>query len=341
MFATREEAVRELASVFGADDIAVIARLLCPCIGFAEAPDLLRIGGTRMGGLPDLLPEIVWPIRAVPHDVERIAGFGGSNHAEHIRKHIAQPLPYPFIAQIDLAEAASVFPGGGVLPDHGRLLLFCDLPVIPWRDGVDSCRVIWDRSRPEALVRADVPPVLQSLADESIAEMRIEFEKHGLSTDALSHAYWGASRPMRLKIVLALPDAGAPEAGADPAFAALMEDEETSDAYSDFVSERTHDRPEGVERHRMLGYPTPEQDDPRYAAVALVDYGVSQFWDWADRPDQAAIMERMKDWHLLFQCDLSDYYQDRLSEGTVYFLIRDDHLRTRNFDRTVAVYQQT
>jgi hypothetical protein len=78
MFVTKEEAVRELASVFGADDIAVIAGLLCPCIGFAVAPDLQRIGGTRMGGMPDLPPDIAWPIRAVPDDVERIAGFGGS-----------------------------------------------------------------------------------------------------------------------------------------------------------------------------------------------------------------------------------------------------------------------
>jgi hypothetical protein len=29
-----------------------------------------------------------------------------------------------------------------------------------------------------------------------------------------------------------------------------------------------------------------------------------------------------------------------LSEGTVYFLIRDDHLRAHDVDRTVAVYQQ-
>ncbi|MCC7247643.1 MAG: DUF1963 domain-containing protein [Lysobacter sp.] len=346
MFPTREDAIRQLSEVFEDDAVAVFARLLRPNIGFAPAPSATRmgatwLGATRMGGAPDLPPGIAWPVREVPANLDEIAALGGSNHGEHIRKHLAQPLPYAFIAQIDLAEAARVMPTDNPLPDRGRLLFFCDLPAIPWRDGVESGRVIWDRAPAETLVESRTPSVLLTLAEESMAELRAALKAHGLEPDTLSHPYGGAERPLRLSIAYALPDAGAPEAQDDAAFVALMDDEDTADAYSDFVSEIAHDRAEGVARHRLLGYPVPEQDDPRYNAVALLDYGRSRAWDWPDRPDMSTIEAQMKTWHLLLQCDLSDYYQDPLSEGTVYFLIRDDDLRARNFERTVAVYQQT
>jgi hypothetical protein len=341
MFSGKDDAVRQLSDAFEADQIAVIVALLRPCICFEAAPERARVGGTRIGGTPDLPPDIAWPIRGVPNNAKEIANFGGFNHATHIRKHIALPLPYSFIAQMDLTEAAQASGIDGSLPDHGRLLFFCDLPVIPWRDGVESCKVIWDISDPATLAKTDTPPVLQRLADESLVELRAEFEKHGLNTDALSHAYWGVERSLRITPAFALPDAGAPEAHADAAFVTLMTDEDIADAYSDFISERAHDRAEGAARHRVLGYPLPEQDDPRFTAVALVDYGQAHFWEWEDRTDPAVIDAKMRAWHLLFQCDLSDYHQDRLSEGTVYFLTREDHLHARDFDQVVAVYQQT
>jgi Domain of unknown function (DUF1963) len=341
MFASREDALRQLSGSFDADTAGVFAKLLRSHIGFEADPATTRIGTTRMGGTPDLPVHIAWPIREVPENVGEIAGFGGSNHAAHIRQHLEQPLPYAFIAQIDLAEASRALPTGNRLPGHGRLLFFCDLQVVPWRDGIESCRVIWDDSSADALSNAGTPPVVQRLAEESLAELRAEFEKHGLDTEGLSHSYWGVSRPMRLKCAYALPDAGAPEAQDDTAFVALMDDEDTADAYSDFVSEIAHDRAAGIERHRMLGNPLPEQGAPRFTAVAMVDYGRTRFWEWPDRPEMTEIETRMKAWHLLLQCDLSDFYQDRLSEGTVYFLIRDDDLRARHFYRTVVVYQQT
>jgi hypothetical protein len=341
MFDSKEKANSELSARFEREQVDVFVRLIHRHLGFDLDHQPPIIGRTRMGGTPDLPTSLRWPIRDTPADFEDIAGFGGSNHAAYIRQHLEQPLPYAFIAQIDLAEASRTLPADNLLPDHGRLLFFCDLQVVPWRDGIESCRVIWDGSSSDALSNASTPPVLQRLAEESLAELRVEFEKHGFDTEGLSHSYWGVSRPMRLKCAYALPDAGAPEAKDDAAFVALMGDEDTADAYSDFLSEIVYDRAAGIERHRMLGHPLPVQDDPRYAAVAMVDYGMSHFWEWPDRPEMAEIEARMRAWHLLLQCDLSDFYQDRLSEGSVYFLIRDDDLRARNFERTMVVYQQT
>jgi uncharacterized protein YwqG len=346
MFPTNADAIRRLSEVFEPDAVAAIAPLLRPYLGFAQDRASSRIGATRIGGMPELPADLPWPIRETPMSVEEIVGLGGSTHAPHLRKHLAQPLPYVFIAQIDLAEAARIAGSEapslhGLLPDHGRLLVFCDLPVVPWRDGIESARVIWDISDPAALKKAETPAALRQIAETSLAELREEFEKHGLATDDLSHGYWGPERAMRLKAAVVLPEAGAPEAETDPVFVALMEDEDISDAYADFVSEHAHDTVSGIERHRIFGYPSPEQDDPRFAAVAIAEYGQARFWQWPNRPDMTEIVVKMKAWHVLLQCDLSDFHQDRLSEGTVYFLIRGDDLRARNFGRTVVVYQQT
>lgn len=264
--------------------------------------------------------------------------LGGSTHAPHIRKHLAQALPYVFLAQIDLGEAASV--SASVLPDDGRLLFFCDLPLVPWRQGIESCRVIWDRSAPQALRRVEMPEILQRFADESVDEMRALYRERGLVAGELSHCYAGPERSMRVVLRYALPNSYAAEAMQDEVFAAAMQDEDMQAAYDDFVSELSLDLADGVAMHRVLGYPVPEQDDPRFVAVALVDYGRPRFWDWPQMPDEATLHAKMTEWHLLLQIELSDCIPG-WSEGKVYFLIRDEDLRTRRFERTVVVYQQT
>lgn len=274
----------------------------------------------------------------MPENSEQIINLGGRSHASKIRKHVAQPLPYVFIAQIDLAQAASV--SASALPDDGRLLFFCDLPLVPWRAGIESCRVIWDRSAPHALRKAEMPEMLQRFADDSIAELRAMYEERGLPAKELSHCYAGPERSMRVVLRYAIPDSHAPEAMQDAAFVAVMNDEDVQAAYDDFVSEHSHDLPERVAMHRVLGYPSPEQCDPRLTAVASVDYEWPRFWDWPQRPDEATLHARMTQWHLLLQCELSDCIP-AWSEGKVYFLIRDEDLQARHFDRTVVVYQQT
>jgi uncharacterized protein YwqG len=351
MFSDQKHALNHLNEHFDQEQAAIIVRLLRPYLRLVAAPEVSRPGQTRIGGTPDLSPEShsagsQWPIREVPKDVDAIVNLGGSNHEAHLRKHLAQPLPYSFIAQIDLEEAARLTEthptlNSGLLPDHGRLLFFCDVPTVPWRNGIESCHVRWDVSARDTLTRATTPAILQELAKASIAELIAEFKKYKMKPETLSDPYSGVERALRLEVGYALPDARAPESADDREFSALMADEDISDTYSDFISEIGHDRAQGLERHRVLGYPLPEQDDPRYDAVALVDYAQERSWEWTDRPEMAVIEAQMKQWHLLLQCDLSDYHQDPLCEGTLYFLIREDDLRSRNFDRVVVVYQQT
>ena len=52
-------------------------------------------------------------------------------------------------------------------------------------------------------------------------------------------------------------------------------------------------------------------------------------------------MRSAQEWTLLLQVDLKDYLQQPYATGTVYFLIRNDDLAARAFEKTVAIYQQT
>ena len=57
--------------------------------------------------------------------------------------------------------------------------------------------------------------------------------------------------------------------------------------------------------------------------------------------NEELLVTEAKSWRLLFQASLPNWWQEEFTEGTVYFLIRDDDLTARDFDNIVAVYQQT
>ena len=81
----------------------------------ADAP----IGASRLGGMPDLPPDVPWPWRPA------ISG------RKFFADHAERPWPLTFVAQIDFAEIHSA---GGLegFPSSGRLLFFCDPILEPW-----------------------------------------------------------------------------------------------------------------------------------------------------------------------------------------------------------------
>jgi hypothetical protein len=71
-----------------------------------------RIGGSRLGGLPDLSDALEWPTRpATAEDPDPVRSHGRAG--------------LDFLAQIDLGECAGLH--DLPLPDHGRLCFFCDV----------------------------------------------------------------------------------------------------------------------------------------------------------------------------------------------------------------------
>lgn len=323
-----------------------LVRALVPAIGFApSAASETSLGATRIGGTPDLPQGTEWPIRPVPGDVAAVAARGGSNHGDHIRKHLGKPLPFQFLAQVDLTEMAAVGPVASDLPSEGRLLFFYDVLVGPWDNGKRLVRVIWDKAPRETLRRLETPPILTELAEAYVADVAREMAKWreeknlpAPADDQHTAPYWGPSRGMRLQALLQLPDRMTVEADGDAALKALMDDDNVADALG---SIRDAQRRNGVPNHILLGTPVPEQDDPRYDAVVVTQHGVQHLERSVWTREWPRIREAARDWRLLLQIDLKDFWQDDLSEGRVYFLIRVADLAARNFADVVAVYQQT
>jgi uncharacterized protein YwqG len=127
---------------------------------------------------------------------------------------------------------------------------------------------------------------------------------------------------MRLQPILHSPFCGTRETLDDPALAMRLEDFEFRSCYEELLrgeNGMTKRKDAGQRRHRLMGTPEPEQDDPRL--------GVE--------------LNGPADWQLLLQLDLGDLAQNRLVEGTVYFLIVREELAVRDFSKVRAVYSQT
>jgi Domain of unknown function (DUF1963) len=251
-------------------------------------------------------------------------------------------LPFDFTAQIDLAEAAKLGNIANALPHEGRLLFFCDVTVIPWRSGAESCRVIWDRTPVTALERKARPQVMIELAEKYVVGWNEIAQKHGWDPGNIEETpYWGPARAMRLAPRLQLPDRHSVDGQDNAALLAALSDEDIEEAYCDLFGEYWGKDVSAPVRQQLLGSPITEQRDPRYDAIVVADYGVQYLESDAYRAAWPNIKTAAADWHLLFQLDLKDYLQQKLTEGTVYFVMRKSDLAARDFDQVVAIYQQT
>jgi hypothetical protein len=343
LFADLNSARAAFSDDFEGADLDTILSALQPCIRFVPLGDASPVvGGTRIGGLPDLGPNVRWPIRPAAPNAAEIASFGGSNHNEHIYAHISRDLPFVFLAQIDLREAAALGDIVSALPSDGRLLVFCDVNVVPWNNGAASCHVIWDRSDASDLKEAAFPDALKAMADQFMIDLAKSFKDHGMEMPSnVSAPYAGLSRPMSLARGFVPIARGNLEAEMDASFSALMADEEAEDAYYDAVSSLRFDHPGDGDGHQCLGPPLPEQDDPRYHPALALDLKFDAMTPaiWAANSD--SIIAAARDWLLLLQIRLSDFFGDPLSEGMIYIFIRRADLERRDFSSTFAVYQQT
>jgi Domain of unknown function (DUF1963) len=346
MFADVATAKEILDEYFNEPGVELLLRVMYTAIGFEsiEGSSEPALGATRIGGMPDLATGEPWPVRPVPADAEAIAARSGSRHGPHIRKLLALPLPFGFLAQVNLAEAAALGDVARELPKDGRLLFFYNGGVGPWRNGRESARVIWDTTAAAQLERKALPRELVDLHVEFCTGLnRGEPPPDPSNVNAATPSYhWGPARPMRLRPMLRPPsrftietDPSNHEADAELVEALGDDDFEASiDALFD-------DHLDGAARQQLLGLPLPQQADPRYSAVTVTEFGVQHLTRQAVEENWPRIVPAAGQWLLLLQIDLKDCLRQRFVEGTVYFLIRRDDLAARAFDKVVAVYQQT
>lgn len=336
MFSDLAEARDALSQLFDPSVLELVMAALVPALVLQPVTEPSGPGLTRIGGTPVMAADLPWPDPASPSDPAAFQKFGDTFAA-----HARADYPLSFIAQIDLAEVAAIDGGPADLPSQGRLLFFHDLTLGPFEAGDRLTKVIWDQSDPADTVTHPLPAALEQGGRTYAAQIEASFKAAGLeiTEDALRSPFHAPLRIAQPRLFQQLTPLYAQEFQQhtklhDRAF--QTGDYDFSDTYDIAPWEGWAAMPEVT----MLGLPRPEQDDPRYDAVAVTQFG-KQFLtkeDWDAHKD--TILAQAKDWRLLLQVDVAGWMQTR-AEGQVYFLITTADLKAARFDRVIAVYQQT
>ncbi|MGB0907983.1 MAG: DUF1963 domain-containing protein [Maricaulaceae bacterium] len=319
---------------------------LLPVIGFASIESEGEgDSATYFGGCPILPRGMEWPIRPAVAELEALSAAGGSTHAPHLKRYGGQDFPFEFAAQIDCAVIADL--GGRAdlgegFPATGRLLFFYDVPLGPWRNGGQACRVIWDDTPLADCALPSAPKAFEDMIAFERAELLDGPNTYSLSREQLLECVPKFVHPKcapRPEAVLKFLSANTLDYRSNTKLAAALEaGDDLEYMYGDLMYEK------GAEHlgHQMFGAPSPEQDDPRYEA-AHIKSGLPSYSEAGENwPSVFAELESLAaDWHLLLQLSLTDLMQDKLMEGMVYFLIHKDDLAVQNFDSVMAIYQQT
>ena len=288
------------------------------------------IGVTKIGGLPDLPPDLDWPSRPPNMELaesERRVAEGledkkfrsvSKKDLKNIRKNAlttsefyAQPSPLTFIAQINFADFAKsganeIDPG---MPQSGMLYVFYDFDAMPWGfDPKDRAgfSLIWHDGEQQHLKKRERPPTLpgSDIFEFSPRVLRGEsgwFARH----------HW------------------------DDGFDLKLNDAQY-DGYFEWLDETAISKPD----HRLLASPYIIQN-PMEAECALVAAGKycgngDAYRDQAN----ADIVASAKDWILLAQIDTDDDVGVMWGDcGMLYIWIRKQDLSERAFENAHIVLQ--
>jgi uncharacterized protein YwqG len=316
----------EIPSYFAEFDLAPfaaeVAALCRPALAFEAAEQ--AGAALQLGGTPALSASLVWPEHpSYRNGALLVEKFGGRGPG--LVRSFAGPAPLHFVASVDLAAVTRAGALGDRLPAEGRLLFFWDPLAGCYLETEETCRVIWDRS--SEAPRCEPPPALQALVEvEYIPAVLPETRMAPIPIWSMPDRFLMQDIGSQdLQDAIGDPDW---EAEWDSLFDAIMD-----------TSPITLASGREVRPHRLGGWPIPEQDDPRYAAVAAARGAVERTGRMSDEEEKAACAAEQHEWTLLLQIGLSDF--GVFAEGTVYFVMRETDLRARNFDRVHAIYQQT
>ena len=173
-------------------------------IAYEAATEPLPVGASKLGGLPDVPADFVWP-RFVDADEDGVRGEG------------PRECPLSFMAQFDLAEV-SAFDAAGLLPKAGHLAFFYDCDGQPW--GFDpkdrGCARVFYFPPDAELARATPPedleddfqiPVLKPVFSSSVSRPSREYliDEDNEIDDDLAAEFWPEETPDRCKL-LGWPD---------------------------------------------------------------------------------------------------------------------------------------
>jgi uncharacterized protein YwqG len=335
--------------------------------------------GSHFGGTPMLPDHVAWPIRTAT-SIHELVGSLTKDFGQRVNfaDYLTRDVPYEFIAQIDMEEAARHPKHNNGLPTNGRLLFFWDDIIGIFSGSMHACRVIYDDTPRERLVLAPVPPVFDELEQ---AWRLAQYDDAKGTNDAMAKSFPDSAKFMR--------GLGVDEkaiADAQKAIEALHANPPAFDATlkKPFVYPRRHmmltpiwqlpdtHSAEGAVDIELVRFRSQPGGDACYSLLTSIDdgpflgspYRVSEARrnrllglpiPEQDDPRFAMIERKAKSdvpftdvemsaagntWRLLLQVAMADLAQiDR--EGTVYFIIRNADLAARDFSQVHAYYQQT
>jgi len=321
----------------------------------ADAP----IGASRLGGMPDLPPDVPWPWRPALSGIEV---FG--DHAE-------RPWPLTFVAQIDFAEIASA---GGLegFPSSGRLLFFCDPILEPWgwsNDHKSCASVMFFTEETNRLARRRFPA---ELSNPAAGVARPEKFLHGprnviFRPRRVTPRLWLLPPPL-FSVDLATLD-GLP---APPGWTGVYPkgwDDKTYEAYVQFWQDLDKEHPNAGSYHQVGGTAFPETGP---VEADCVQYGDDDYLnnppeeekafrerrkkdgapvDWPDyeewsqthdaflERERASYFARAGNWQLVLQLACDGEIGPWGVEGHAYLCIRKTDLAECRFDRCWTMWQ--
>jgi uncharacterized protein YwqG len=308
--------------------------------------DDLPLGGSKLGGRPDLPPGMSWPVRPAYADADKrvpIAAppspapppppglfgkivdmvMGGprlSNPANIDPEYVppmARSAPLAFIAQIDLEALRPADRASIDLPDAGRLLFFYDTGEMPIgfdpADAVGS-KLIWDTTPRGDLVRTSAPS--------------------GFATTAFGEAASFPAAALRSELALSPLSIGTDHIDK------LRISKRARSQYEDFLFEREELEDSNTPQHQLGGWPNTLQG-PMEIEAELVSRGYNVGDGSIFRGSEARdIRKRKTRWVLLLQID-SDSKTDMMwaDAGILYVWIPAEELKARNFDKIWVTMQ--
>jgi len=329
---------------------AMLAAKARPCVRLETflqpEGDGFSLGGTKIGGRPDLPAGTAWPLRPPYPSTSAPAGADPGIPADELRKVYADAYkdlpdvprpdvealiaenadraaaateirPLSFVAQVNLAQIHGTNPLDPAIPTAGRLLFFYDAQQQPWGfspgDAV-GWKLLYDITAPESLVRT-APPQRPGLARATTGFPALRCRGRA----ALSTVPEDEVTVPRLD-------------RSDPDHAAL------ADWYAELDTDLL-DRND-FRAHQVGGHPDQIQGGMQLECQ-LVSNGIDRGGDRpGDRAEIARLAEGAGDWLLLMQID-SDNRNGMLwgDSGMLYVWIRHEDLQARRFDRAWVILQ--
>lgn len=314
--------------------LAVVKESLLPAVRLAPSGRESVLGGSRIGGCPDLPRGTAWPRRpAYPDGDERAERYLADltnpeawwrERPEDVRTRIEEdlrmradrvvrPAPLSLVAQVDLAAVAAAGETHPEMPTTGRLHLLYDVVEQPW--GFDPAQrvgflVRHDDTPVDDLERLDAPEELVALGGEGLLPERA-LDAAPIRTPPVAH-----EEPLRSTL--------------------SEEDLETYGAWWYGLM----DGP-AFDAHRVGGHPSQVQGDMRIeCALLAAGHATGDGRAFEDPTVRAAAEAQAPEWVLVLQVASDDDHGAMWGDsGFLYVWMRRADLAARTFDRALVVLQ--